>query len=186
MCIRDRFQTGYLTIQEYLNDLESYTLGYPNYEVKSSFTKSLSKSIANIKDDIFINNLIRSLREKDLEKFFTVLRSIFANIDYDLHIPQEKYYQTIFYLIFTLIGLKVSAEVKTNVGRIDIVIQDREIYLFEFKLNGTKEEALEQVKKNQYFQKYLSLSKEIYLIGVEFRDKNVGDYVVERHFATNS
>lgn len=31
-------------------------------------------------------------------------------------IDREKYYQTVFYLIFLLIGLKVEAEVKTNKG----------------------------------------------------------------------
>lgn len=181
------FQTGYLTVQDYNSERQIYTLNYPNYEVKNSFLNYFLRSYTRKTfQESKLYDLVDSLREKNLEKFFTILRSIFANIDYDLHIPQEKYYQTIFYLIFTLIGLKVSAEVKTNVGRIDIVIQDREIYLFEFKWNGTKEEALEQIKKNQYFQKYLSLGKEIYFIGVEFRDKNVGDYVVERHFATNS
>ncbi|HNF27037.1 MAG TPA: PD-(D/E)XK nuclease domain-containing protein [Leptospiraceae bacterium] len=76
--------------------------------------------------------------------------------------PQEKYCQTVFYLIFTLIGLRVSAEVlvlsrveaKTNIGRIDAVIEDREIFLFEFKFSGNKDDALAQIKKNKYFEKY--------------------------------
>ena len=95
-------------------------------------------------------------------KKYTTLFPLFANIDYDLHIPQEKYYQTVFYLIFTLIGLRVSAEVlvlsrveaKTNIGRIDAVIEDREIFLFEFKFSGNKDDALAQIKKNKYFEKY--------------------------------
>lgn len=55
-----------------------------------------------------------------------------------------------FYLIFTLIDLKVFSEVKTNVGRRDVVIEDKEILLFEFKLNETREDVLEQIKKNQF------------------------------------
>jgi len=73
------------------------------------------------------------------------LRIFFANIPYDLQIKKEKYYQTIFYLIFSLIGLKVEAEVKTNKGRIDAVIIDKEIYIFEFKFNGDKDQALNQI-----------------------------------------
>ncbi|MBW2660938.1 MAG: PD-(D/E)XK nuclease domain-containing protein [Deltaproteobacteria bacterium] len=73
------------------------------------------------------------------------MRIFFANIPYDLQIKKEKYYQTIFYLIFSLIGLKVEAEVKTNKGRIDAVIIDKEIYIFEFKFNGDKDQALNQI-----------------------------------------
>jgi hypothetical protein len=181
------FQTGYLTIKGMQSDFDSYVLGYPNYEVKNSFTKSLSMMIANIKDDSIVNGLIRSLRAKEFESFFQFLTKLFANIDYDIHIPQEKYYQTIFYLVFTLVGLRTSAEVKTNIGRIDAVIEDKgDVYLFEFKFNGTKEEALAQIKKNKYFEKYFVPSigthgrVSLHLFGVEFKDKNVGEWVMEK------
>lgn len=157
--------------------------------MKNSFLTYFTNSWTDKEfSETYVHKLIESLRSKDFENFFIVLRSIFANIDYDLHIPQEKYYQTIFYLIFTLIGLRVSAEVKTNVGRIDAVIEDRGIFLFEFKFSGTKEEALAQIKKNKYFEKYLSPPAEthsnpslrgLYLFGVEFKDRNVGEWVME-------
>ncbi|MCD6273823.1 MAG: PD-(D/E)XK nuclease domain-containing protein [Deltaproteobacteria bacterium] len=57
---------------------------------------------------------------------------------------QKKYYQTIFYLIFSLVGLKIEAEVKINKGRIDGVIIDKDVYIFEFKFNGDKNKALSQ------------------------------------------
>ncbi|HNH07220.1 MAG TPA: PD-(D/E)XK nuclease domain-containing protein [Leptospiraceae bacterium] len=135
-----------------------YTLDYPNFEVKNAFLAHFAQLWTNKEAfNSYIHKLIQSLHGHDFESFFTILRSIFANIDYDLHIPQEKYYQTVFYLIFTLIGLRVSAEVlvlsrveaKTNIGRIDAVIKDREIFLFEFKFSGTKEDALAQIKKNK-------------------------------------
>ena len=132
----------------------------------------------------------------------------FADIPYDLQINKEKYYQTIFYLIFSLIGLKVEAEVKTNKGRIDAVIIDKNIYIFEFKFNGDKNKALSQIKEKKYFEKYqgmrvsdqraedgergaeirglksevggLRADKEIYLFGVEFIDRSIGEWVVEK------
>lgn len=55
----------------------------------------------------------------------------------------------------------------------------KSIYIFEFKLNGTKEEALRQIKK-KYYEKYISLGKPIYLVGAEFQDKNLGEYLIER------
>ena len=97
-------------------------------------------------------------------------------------------------MIFSLIGLKVEAEIKTNKGRIDAVIIDKDIYIFEFKFNGNKNKALDQIKKTKYFEKYQgteggrrrtedrgrSSDKDTYLFGVEFTDRNVGEWVVEK------
>jgi hypothetical protein len=124
--------------------------------------------------------LIDALRDHDFEAFFDTLRIFFANIPYDLHIKKEKYYQTVFYLIFSLIGLKVGAEVKTNKGRIDAVIIDKDVYLFEFKFNGDKDNALRQINDKRYFEKYQGTGKEIYLFGVEFADRNVGEWAIEK------
>ncbi|HRG48949.1 MAG TPA: AAA family ATPase [Leptospiraceae bacterium] len=179
------FQTGYLTLTGYNPERLLYTLDYPNFEVKNSFLQYFIRGYTNRAfQESKLYDLIDSLREKDFDSFFTILRSIFANIDYDLHIPQEKYYQTVFYLVFTLIGLRVSAEVKTNIGRIDAVIEDKDIYLFEFKFNDTAKSALAQIHKNKYFEKYLSRdttqqNSGLYLFGVEFKDKTVGEWIVE-------
>ena len=124
--------------------------------------------------------LIDALRDHAFELFFDTLRIFFANIPFDLQINKEKYYQTIFYLIFSLIGLKVEAEVKTNKGRIDGVIIDKDVYIFEFKFNGDKNKALSQIKEKKYFEKYQGMGKEIYLFGVDFTDRNVGEWVVEK------
>jgi hypothetical protein len=184
------FQTGYLTLTGYNPERLLYTLDYPNFEVKNSFIQYFIRGYTNRAfQESKLYDLIDSLRDKDFDSFFTILRSIFANIDYDLHIPQEKYYQTVFYLVFTLIGLRVSAEVKTNIGRIDAVIEDKDVFLFEFKFNDTAENALKQIHKNKYFEKYLSIDKSVvrgydrgsrglYLFGVEFKDKNIGDWVL--------
>ncbi|MCD6321719.1 MAG: PD-(D/E)XK nuclease domain-containing protein, partial [Clostridiales bacterium] len=83
-------------------------------------------------------------------------------------------------LIFSLIGLKVEAEIKTNKGRIDAVIIDKDIYIFEFKFNGDKNKALNQIKEKKYFEKYQGADKKIYLFGVEFTDRNVGEWIVEK------
>ncbi len=174
------FQTGYLTIKEYDKDLMTYILGYPNFEVENSFQYALLNSYSCIHVDGYLIDLIRALRNDNFETFFDTLRIFFADIPYDLHISKEKYYQTVFYLIFSLIGLKVEAEVKTNKGRIDAVIIDKDIYIFEFKFNGDKDNALRQIKERGYFEKYQAKSKEIYLFGVEFTDRNIGDWVLEK------
>ncbi len=174
------FQTGYLTIKGYDNEFMTYRLGYPNFEVENSFQYALLRSYSYTETNGYLVSLIRALRNDDFNAFFETLNIFFADIPYDLHINKEKYYQTVFYLIFSLIGLKVEAEVKTNKGRIDAVIIDKEIYIFEFKFNGNKNKALSQIKEKKYFEKYKNTGKEIYLFGVEFADRNVGEWVVEK------
>ena len=75
-----------------------------------------------------------------------------------------------------VIGLKVEAEVKTNKGRIDAVIIDKDIYIFEFKFNGNKDKALRQIKERGYSEKYHEVGRKIYLFGVEFMDRNIGKW----------
>ena len=179
------FQTGYLTIKEYDKAFMTYILGYPNFEVENSFQYALLSSYSGIHVDGYLIDLVRALRNDDFETFFDTLRIFFADIPYDLHIKKEKYYQTVFYLIFSLIGLKVEAEVKTNKGRIDAVIIDKDIYIFEFKFDGNKDQALNQIKDKKYFEKYQGKGKKIYLFGVEFADRNVGEWVVENNEIIN-
>ena len=177
------FQTGYLTITDYDKERMEYTLAYPNFEVKNSMTKCLAEAYSFVERELvhgYAWNLIDALRGHDFDTFFDTLRIFFANIPYDLQISKEKYYQTVFYLIFSLIGLKVEAEVKTNKGRIDAVIIDKDIYIFEFKFDGDKDQALNQIKDKKYFEKYQGKGKKIYLFGVEFADRNVGEWVVEK------
>jgi hypothetical protein len=168
------FQTGYLTIKGYHREPYGglYTLSYPNMEVKNAFLTYLLSAYNDIEVVLtasHLHALLHALYSHDLPRFFTVLDVLFANIDYDLHLNQEKYYQTIFYLIFLLLGVRVHAEVKTSRGRIDALVElpDR-IYLFEFKLGGRAATALEQIKTNDYYQKYRLLGKALTLIGVRF------------------
>ena len=168
------FQTGYLTIKDFRQDEfgEVYTLSYPNYEVKRSFLAHLLSAYNQIEvalSESHLRHLLSALAAQDLAQFFTVLDVFFANIDYDLYIDQEKYYQTIFYLIFVLLGVRVHAEVKTNRGRIDAVVELRDhIFLFEFKLNHSAEAAVQQIKAMAYFQKYQGQNKPLTLVGANF------------------
>ncbi|MDM8521535.1 ATP-binding protein [Anaerolineales bacterium HSG6] len=180
------FQTGYLTIKDvYESDFNRrYSLNYPNFEVKHAFLFSLLDEFSNLElsGEGYLDEMIDCLRTGDMEGMFEYLQVFFATVPHDLHLKNEKYYQTIFYSVFQLIGLRIEAEVKTNKGRIDAVVETADrIYIFEFKLFGTAEEALSQIKEKQYAQKYLKRGKEILLLGVEFdqTEKNIGKWLVE-------
>jgi hypothetical protein len=179
------FQTGYLTITDYDPDRMLYTLGYPNFEVKNSFLYYLVDRFSSVRKEraaTYLERLLAALDADDLPLFFEALRAFFANIPYDIQIRSEKYYQSVFYLVFTLLGYWAEAEVRTNRGRADVVVQtDTEVYVFEFKLFDTKESALAQIKERTYFEKYLGTGKTIHLVGVELDkdDRNIGGWVEE-------
>jgi hypothetical protein len=54
------------------------------------------------------------------------------------------------------------------------------VNIFEFKLDGDKDKALRQIKEKGYCEKYQGTGKEIYLFGVEFAERNLGEWVVEK------
>ena len=179
------YQTGYLTIKEYDPSRRAYTLSYPNFEVKEAFLMWLMRAYSYTEGGIsesYLLEMIDALKDGNLEEMFKILGVFFANIPYDLHVKQEKYYQTIFYLLFTLIGFRAHAEVQTNDGRIDAVVEfDDHIYLFEFKLDKSAEEAMNQIKSHQYYQKYQLHGKPITCIGANFNTKKrtVDDWKAE-------
>ncbi|RKZ25445.1 AAA family ATPase, partial [bacterium] len=107
------FQTGYLTIAGYDKKWNRYKLDYPNREVRESFTDILLRDYTDEKvDNGMIDYLKESIEEGDVDKFFEVLEEIFHRIPYDIRVKAEKYYQSIFYLIFILIGVDIETEVK--------------------------------------------------------------------------
>lgn len=166
------YQTGYLTIKEYDPKTQSYKLDYPNYEVENAFLVYLLDAFTNTEQGLswsHLGRLIATLNENNLDDFFKILRVLFANIDYDLQLNHEKYYQTIFYLIFSLIGLRIDAEVKTNDGRIDAVAELADhIYIFEFKLDRSADDAIAQIQEHQYYEKYRLRGKPITCVGANF------------------
>ena len=179
------FQTGYLTIAE-TQDFDggtAYRLDYPNLEVKRSMSKVLlahaaEKSAAQTSGAL--NALRTAFLKNDLEQVFLTLRSLFAGISQDLHLPKEKYYQSLFVMVFRLLGMDIHAEVKTADGRIDAVVENSDtVYVLEFKLNGTAQDALAQIKDKGYCLPFSNSRKKVIAIGVEFswQTRNIAEWV---------
>ena len=169
------FQTGYLTIKAYDSATQSYTLGHPNAEVRGAFLAYLLGSFSQRErslNDEYLWRLINALEQKDLAQFFAILDVFFANVPYNIHLKHEKYYQTIFFLIFKLLGLRIDAEVHTNRGRIDTVIElPDHIFIFEFKIDSSADDALQQIKKTEYAKKYQLKGKAMTMVGANFDSK---------------
>ena len=151
------YQTGYLTIKEYDRDLHLYTLGYPNKEVKIGFTQGLLAQYKNrqMTGSGFVAQFYVAMYRHDIDKALTLMQSYFAGIPYDLENKSEKHFQTIIYLIFSLLGYYTQAEVKSAIGRADAVCRTKDrIYVFEFKVDGSAEEALKQIDDKGYLIPY--------------------------------
>ncbi len=170
-------QTGYLTIKSAAGPLGSlsYRLGYPNREIELSFSRSLAQGFTNLApEDITsaLHRLSAALQEDRMADMLETLKGFFSKIPNTIAIDNEKYYQTIFFTIFTLVGVSIEVEVSTNIGRIDAVVKTTgHITIFEFKLNGTADEAMAQIRTRGYYEPYLDDGRPITLVGVEFSGK---------------
>ena len=108
----------------------------------------------------------------DAEAFFARLQSFFADTPYELIRNLEVHYQNVLFIVFKLVGFYVKTEYHTSRGRIDLVLQtDRYIYIMEFKLNGTAEDALQQIEDKQYALPFASDTRTLFRIGVNFSNE---------------
>jgi len=178
------YQSGYLTISDYDEDRNSFTLDYPNEEVRVSFAKSLLKQYLPVPDDrsrsLFIQ-LPDALYDGDVDAAMNALKSFLASIPYDIIKESENYYETAIHLIFTMLGLNSRSEVRIASGRIDTLVETKSnVYCFEFKLNGTAEEALAQINTKEYLLPWAGSGKRLHKIGVNFDydKRNIGHWVV--------
>lgn len=143
------YQSGYLTIKHYDKELQFYTLGYPNEEVKYGFLNFITPfytSLPASKAPFYIGQFVHELRAGDVETMLCRLRAFFADCPYELNDRTERHYQMVFYIVFKLLGQFIHTEVRSARGRVDAVVETADaVYVFEFKLYGTAEEALAQI-----------------------------------------
>ena len=178
------YQSGYLTIKGYDRELNEYTLGFPNEEVKYGFLNELlpqfTPSFGPSSSKFSATGFIKLLRVGDIEGTMKMLRAYFATIEYDA-IPKklqvEKFFQFVFWQLFTLMGQYVRTEAKNSKGRADAVVETADIiYVFEFKMddNATAEEALAQINSKEYAIPYSAERKKTVKIGAEFSQAERG------------
>lgn len=181
------YQSGYLTIKDYNPRNRFITLGFPNKEVEQGFMNQLLEiyipETAN-KSVFSITKFINDVERGDIEGFMQRLQSFYAGINYDSFdlMNLEQHYQNVIYLLFRLIGYNCHAEYRTATGRIDLLIEtDRFVYVFEFKLNKTAKEAIEQIDTKEYLLPFKPDSRKIFKIGANFNfeKKNLDSWIIE-------
>lgn len=184
------YQSGYLTIKGYDPTFDVYRLDFPNEEVRSGMVALLASDYFS--DENYSNSWLvdvtRALRSGDLEKFKLQLTSFLSNISYRFQRKQderecERHFQYTFYLILQLLGkYNTYVEKETSQGRIDCVLECPDyVYIFEFNLNSTADEALKQIEEKGYALPYTADKRKIYKVGISFSSEtgtvNDFDYV---------
>ena len=169
------YQTGYLTIKDFrqIGSKRKYRLGFPNYEVTDSFLSALAPVYAGLGPSESTNYQFaaqEALLEGDVDRLVKVLKNFFSNIPYSLTDRQnEQMWQTVVYVVLKAIGAAVQAEVLTNEGRIDMTCETADaVWLIEFKLDRSADEALAQIERNNYAEKFDLSGKKVLKLGVSF------------------
>jgi len=167
------YQAGYLTIADYDRTRNRYTLCFPNDEVKYGFLESLIPSYvpyATAGNGLDIFSLDEYVENGQLDNIRELLTALFASIPYtNEKSPFEHYFQSVIYIVFTLLGKFAVCELHTFTGRIDCKVETKDyIYLFEFKRDDTAEAALSQINSKDYALPYIADSRTILKIGVSF------------------
>ena len=122
------------------------------------------------------------MRRHDINAAFERLRAYLASISNRLSNKSERDVQTVFYLIFSLMGAYVRVEEDSAIGRADVVIHLPDtIFVIELKYDGSAQEALKQIDDKGYLIPYHTEGKRLIKIGVNFdsKQRTLGEWVIK-------
>ena len=171
------YQSGYLTIKDYNRNLNTFLLDFPNNEVKKGFLTLVAADYLKPKERVtsWIQQAVEALQQGKIEQFRDQLTAFLASVPYSMRRKQdereyERYFHYTFYLLLRLLSVyMVYSEKEQSQGRVDCIVETPDyIYIFEFKLDGSAEQALQQIKDKGYAKPYLTDSRKLYQIGVNF------------------
>ena len=171
------FQSGYLTVKDCDLDMDSYLLDFPNNEVKNGFVTMVAADYLKSKTDTgsWVLKAVKALRDADLEQFRKLLTSFLADIPYSMRRKEdererERYFHYTFYLLMRMVSCyTVYTEKQHSEGRVDCIIETPDyIYIFEFKLDGSANEALQQIEDKGYARPYETDKRKLFKIGTVF------------------
>ncbi len=179
------YQSGYLTIKGYDERFEKYSLGFPNMEVEKGFIRYLLPSYTSTKrkrSEFAVEEFIADVEEGRPEDFMKRLQTFFADGNYEVLGDREKDFQNATYVVFKMMGFYTEVERRTSRGRMDIVIQTKDyIYVMELKLDGSAEEALQQIEDKGYAAPFAMDSRKLFKIGVNFSSvtRRIDKYIIK-------
>lgn len=179
------YQSGYLTIKHYDPMIDLYTLGYPNEEVRMGMVRSLAANYltpAEGTNSSFVIKFVKAVIADDMEQALTLLRAYLAGVSYRLSNKTERDVQTIFYLVFSLIGSFIKVEEESAHGRADVVITlPSVVYVMELKFDGSADAALRQIDEKGYLIPYTADGKRLVKVGVNYssEERTITEWRIE-------
>ena len=189
------YQSGYVTIKDYDRETETYILAIPNKEVRVGIVRGLIPTYIGLDGgDVnvgFAMKFWRALKRNDLDTAMQEMKAFLAGIPYVEGFQKklaevknyEGFYEYTFWLIFNMLNVYARTQVKCANGRIDFVVQMPDTtWVFELKVNGTAQEALNQINGKGYFLSYETEGRKVAKVGVQFDwdTMTVGEYLVEQ------
>ncbi len=200
------YQSGYLTINTYDKEDDIYLLSFPNFEVRQGMVSGLANYLMasdDLERDDAILAMARALRKNELGVALASLRSWIASLPYDIiskkewmrKKKRESFYKLLLYTAFSLLNSKVDTEVKSILGRADVVIKTKtDIFVLELKVDDTVENALAQIDSKGYAIPYEADGRKVTKCGVKFSSEarnitqwcitnETGDVIEEKDFS---
>ena len=179
------YQSGYLTIRSYDRELDIYTLGFPNLEVRKGFAQCLYQYVVHRQEQddrprsVLQIAYMRFRRDNTLEPFVKAMQTFFAGVPYMLNSDNEQHFHAILYTLFVSFGADVVAEDLSSQGRADLTLKmPRGIYIFELKYDHPADEALQQIDERGYARKYAMDGRPITKVGLSFsrEERNITEW----------
>ncbi len=182
------YQSGYLTIKAQRNRFNNVVLGFPNAEVENSFFEELMSVYTSVKESktsFEIQRFVLDVEAGRAEDFMVRLQSLFSDFNHDgIDLKAvERHYQDVIFIVMKLMGFYTNIEYKTAAGRIDMVVTTPEyIYVFEFKLDRTPQEAIDQINSKDYLLPFRADGRTLIKIGVNFSSaiRSIEDWIIEK------
>ena len=179
------YQSGYVTIKKYNDELNCYFLDVPNKEVREGLMKTL------LPHNVLDNNVARKMivdatfafHRDDIDSALNYMKNYFLKVPYANNTKSEEHYQQMLYVMFDLMGGHPTLEQHTSGGRIDLALRSKTtIYVIELKTNDTAKSALDQINNKNYAAFYASDGLAIVKIGISFDTSKgtIEDWEVER------
>ena len=180
------YQSGYITIKDYAARVGLYTLNIPNKEVRLGLMESLlphyvppteTERAATLTAYLF-DSIDRGNMDEALQLLQTFLSTIpqCDNTDYEGH------YQSLLYVIFSLLGFYVDVEVRTPRGRVDVVLRTHStLYVIELKLDKTADAAMQQIDLKNYPERFALCGLPVVKVGINFDSerRTLGEWKIE-------
>jgi len=186
------YQSGYLTVKDCDLEMGTFLLDFPNNEVKKGFVTLVANNYLQPEKDSgsWARDIVGALKTGDLELLHKLLTSFLADIPYTMRRKEtererERYFHYTFYLLMRMVSVyTVYTEKQQSEGRVDCIVETPNyIYIFEFKLDGTADEALSQIEEKGYARPYEADSRKLFKVGTVFSSETgtISDFkVMER------